>query len=134
DVVIAADKGAIDDRLAHATVAAARGLWSQADAELGALREAAPNRPEVRFAIAYVALAQDQPESALHAADAARALRPRYPEARLVRAEALSRLGRDAEMRRELGRFLDEAPPAMAAERARAERTLRAPTTTVEIQ
>jgi len=52
-------------------------------------------------------------------------LRRRYPEARLVRAEVLSRLGRDVEMRRELDRFLAEAPPALAAERARAERMLR---------
>ena len=41
-------------------------------------------------------------ESAVRAADAALALRARYPEARLVRADALSRLGREAEMRREL--------------------------------
>jgi regulator of sirC expression with transglutaminase-like and TPR domain len=88
----------------------------------------------VHFAIAFVALARDQPEAAVRAADAALALRPRYPEARLVRADALSRLGRDAEMRRELDRFLDEAPPSMAAERARAERTLRARKTLFEIQ
>jgi tetratricopeptide (TPR) repeat protein len=124
DVVIGADGGAVDDRLAHATVAAARGLWSQAAAELAALREAAPRRAEVCFAIAFVALARDQPDGALRAADEALALRGRYPEARLARAEALSRLGRDAEMRRELGRFLDEAPAAMAAERARATRML----------
>ena len=61
-------------------------------------------------------------ETALRAADAALALRARYPEARLVRADALSRLGRDAEMRRELERFLAEAPPAMAR-RTRPRRT-----------
>jgi hypothetical protein len=37
-------------------------------------------------------------------------------------------------MRRELGRFLEDAPPSMAAERARAERTLRARKTVFEIQ
>jgi len=134
DVVIGANGAAIDDRLEHATVTAARGLWPEAAAELAALVEAAPNRPEVQFAAAFVALARDQPDAALRAADAALALRARYPEARLVRAEALSRLGRAAEMRRELDRFLAEAPPEMAAERARAERALRARTTQFEIQ
>jgi tetratricopeptide (TPR) repeat protein len=134
DVVIASNGGSVDDRLAHATLAAARGLWAQAAGELARLAEAAPDRPEVAFAIAFVALARDQPEPALRAADAALALRPRYPEARLVRAEALSRLGRDADMRRELDRFLQDAPPSMAAERARAERTLRARSRSIEIE
>ena len=124
DLVIASNGASIDDRLAHAIVAAGRGLWSQAARELAALLEAAPRRPEVHFAAAYVALARGQNDAALYAADAALALRRRYPEARLVRAEVLSRLGRDVEMRRELDRFLAEAPPALAAERARAERML----------
>jgi regulator of sirC expression with transglutaminase-like and TPR domain len=81
----------------------------------------------VRFAIAFVALARGEADAALRAADTALALRARYPEARLVRADALARLGRDGEMRRELDRFLDEAPATMTAERARAERMLRAP-------
>jgi regulator of sirC expression with transglutaminase-like and TPR domain len=88
----------------------------------------------VHFAIAFVALARGERAGALRAADAALALRPRYPEARLVRADALSQLGREDQMRRELARFLAEAPPAMAAERARAERRLRARTTGLEIQ
>jgi Tfp pilus assembly protein PilF len=134
DIVIASNAGGIDDRLAHAVVAAERGLWSQAAGELAALREAAPRRPEVHFAAAFVALARDEREAALRDADAALQLRARYPEARLVRAEALSRLGRNVEMRRELDRFLAEAPPRMAAERARAERTLRARSTVLEIQ
>jgi len=37
-------------------------------------------------------------------------------------------------VRRELDRFLAEAPPRMAAERARAERMLRARSTRLEIQ
>ena len=126
--------GAIDDRLAHATVAAARGQWAQAARELEALVQAAPRRPEVHFAAAFVALARGDREAALRAADAALALRAHYPEARLVRADALSRLGRDGEMRRELERFLAQAPPAMAAERGRAERTLRARVSVLEIQ
>ena len=99
-----------------------------------ALIEAAPRWAEVRFAAAFVALARDEREAALQNADAALALRAHYPEARLVRAEALSRLGRDAEMRHELNVFLAQAPPRMAAERARAERTLRARSTILEIQ
>jgi hypothetical protein len=47
-----------------------------------------------------------------------------YPEARLLRAEALLRLARAAEARRELARFLDEAPPTMVAERAQAAQAL----------
>jgi tetratricopeptide (TPR) repeat protein len=134
DVVIASGAGAIDDRLARATVAAARGLWAQAARELDTLAQAAPRRPEVHFAMAFVALARGDREAAVRAADAALALRAQYPEARLVRADALSRLGRDAEMRRELERFLAQAPPAMAAERGRAERMLRARVSVLEIQ
>jgi len=124
----------IEDRLAHATIAAARGLWSQAARELGPLREAAPRRPEVHFVAAFVALARGEWRAAVRAADAALALRPRYPEARLVRADALGRLGREDEVRRELDRFLAEAPPGMAAERARAERRLSARTSLLEIK
>ena len=56
--------------------------------------------------------------------DDALALRAHYPEARLIRAEALLRLSRGEEARRELGKFLGEAPPTMVAERAQAARTL----------
>ena len=56
--------------------------------------------------------------------DDALALRAHYPEARLVRAEALLRLGNAEEARRELRRFLDEAPPTMVAERTHALETL----------
>ena len=68
------------------------------------------------------------------AADAALALRTPYPEARLVRADALARLGREDEVRRELDRFLAEAPPALAAERARAERRLSTRSSLLEIK
>ena len=79
------------------------GLWAQAARELATLAQAAPRRAEVHFARGV-----RRPRRAatgrrpLRAADAALALRPRYPEARLVRADALSQLGRDDEMRREL--------------------------------
>ena len=88
----------------------------------------------MHFATAFVALARHEWQVAVRAADAALALRPRYPEARLVRADALARLGREDEVRRELARFLAEAPPAMAAERARAERRLAARTSLLEIK
>jgi regulator of sirC expression with transglutaminase-like and TPR domain len=88
----------------------------------------------VHFATAYVALARGEWQAAVRAADAALALRPRYPEARLVRADALARLGREDEVRRELDRFLAEAPATMAAERARAQRRLSARTSVLEIK
>lgn len=74
--------------------------------------------------MAFVALNRGQPEAAMHDSDDALALRPHYPEARLLRAEALLRLARTAEARRELARFLDEAPPTMVAERAQAAQAL----------
>ena len=119
DLVIAANPGSVPDRLARATIVAARGHWDDAAAELEALVEAAPRRAEVRFAIAFVALRRAQVPAALRAADAALALRAAYPEARLVRAEALLRLRRPGEARRELERFLADAPDTMRADRAR---------------
>jgi predicted Zn-dependent protease len=74
--------------------------------------------------MAFVALGNGQAEAAIEDADAALALRPHYPEARLVRAEALLRLSRPSDARLELRRFLDEAPPTMMAERAHAQQTL----------
>jgi predicted Zn-dependent protease len=74
--------------------------------------------------MAFVALSRGQAEAAVQDADDALSLRGRYPEARLVRAEALLRLARGEEARRELARFLDEAPPTMMAERAQAAQTL----------
>jgi predicted Zn-dependent protease len=71
-----------------------------------------------------VALNRGQAEAAVQDASDALALRGRYPEARLVRAQALLRLARGEEARRELGRFLDEAPATMVAERAQAAQTL----------
>ena len=110
------------------------GFFTQAARELIALTDAAPRRPEVHFATAFVALARGDWDAAVSAADTALALRPRYPEARLVRADALSQLGRNAEMRRELDMFLAQAPPTMAAERARAARALQARSAFLEIQ
>ena len=79
-------------------------LWAEAARELEALLEAAPRRAEVQFAMAFVALARGEWRAAVHAADAALALRTPYPEARLVRAEALARLagGRGASRARQV--------------------------------
>ena len=108
----------MEDRLARATILASRGLWGEAARALGDLVAAAPRQPEVRFVMAFVALNRGQTEAAVQDADDALALRAHYPEARLLRAEALLRLASADEARRELARFLDEAPPTMVAERA----------------
>jgi tetratricopeptide (TPR) repeat protein len=118
--------GEIDDRIALATVLAARGLWDDVDRQLEGLAQAAPRRAEVRFLIAYAALARDRFEEAAVAAGEALVLRSPYPEARLVLAESQARQGRGAEARQTLEGFLKEAPPEMTVERERAERFLRA--------
>ena len=103
---------------------AARGLWTEAGRALAALASAAPRRAEVRFALGFVALRRDDFALALQEADAALALRARYPEAKLVRAEALARLGRGFEARQELAALDVGAMPELAEERTRIERTL----------
>jgi Flp pilus assembly protein TadD len=111
--------------LARATLLAARGRLVEASTELHALAQAAPRHAEVRFALAFVALARGEPTRAEASAKVALELRKPYPEARLVHAEALARLGRDADARRTLEQFLDEAPEHMAAERERVRALLR---------
>jgi predicted Zn-dependent protease len=75
-----------------------------------------------------VALRRERAVEAVAAARRALALRPVYPEARLVLAEALLRCGRVSEGRKELGLFLRDAPPErLGAERAIAEGYLREP-------
>ena len=107
-VAIGGGPGEVDDRIALVAVLAARRLWGDVDRELDGLVLAAPRRAEVRFLIAYAALARERFSDAETAAGEALALRPRYPEARLVRAAALARQGRDAEARRDLEQFLAE--------------------------
>jgi tetratricopeptide (TPR) repeat protein len=124
-VAIGRGPGELDDRVALVAVLAARRLWDDVDRELAGLVLAAPQRAEVRFLVAYAALLRERYAVAVAAADDALTLRPRYPEARLVRGEALARLGRASDARRELERFLSEAPPELAAERARVEAFLR---------
>jgi tetratricopeptide (TPR) repeat protein len=126
-VAIGKGPGEIDDRLALVTVLAARGQWHQAEREAAGVVLAAPRRAEAHFLVAYVALGQEHLTEAVAAAGTALALRRQYPEARLVRAEALARQGRLDEARRDLEQFLAEAPPELSAERARAEAFLRRP-------
>src|SRR4029453_6594176 len=102
-------------------IMAAQGLWGEAARELAQLVAAVPQRPEVRFALGFVALRRDDFPLALHEADAALALRPRYPEAKLVRAEALARLGRGFEARQALAAVAVDGVPELAAERERIE-------------
>jgi tetratricopeptide (TPR) repeat protein len=125
-VAIGHGPGDADDRIVLVTVLAARQLWDEVDRELAGLVLAVPRRAEVRFLVAYAALARDRLDDAAAAARDALALRAPYPEARLVLAEALARGGRLAEARQEVDRFLAEAPPEMTNERVRAEEFLRA--------
>jgi tetratricopeptide (TPR) repeat protein len=118
--------GEVDDRIALVAVLAARGLWDEVDRQLAGLAQAAPRRAEVRFLVAYAALARERLDEAATAAVEALDLRSPYPEARLVLAEALARQGHTLDARRALEAFLREAPPEMSDERARAARFLRA--------
>ena len=126
---------AIDDRLAHAVVAAGRGLWSQAARELEALREAAPRRPEVHFAAAFVALARERTRGR-----AARRRRRAGVARRTTRRRGwcAPRPCRASAATPRCGASWTVSSPRrrrrMAAERARAERTLRARSTVLEIQ
>ena len=115
-----------DDRLALATVLAARRLWDDVDHELAGLLLAAPRRAEVRFLVAYAALGRERYAAAETAAGRgagfyARTIRRRGSFA----ASALARQGRDAEARRELEQFLAESA-ARALARAGARRGLLA--------
>src|SRR4029078_1086010 len=96
-------------------VLAAQRSWDEAERELAALALAAPRRPEVPFAAAFVALARGRADEAVRLARAALALRVRYPEARLVLAEGLARLARDQEARREFERVPAHDPAGAAA-------------------
>lgn len=122
-IVLGADptsSQSVDDRLALGTVLVEQRRWDDAAATLSAASLVAPNHAAVQFALAYVELGRGQFAAATGAARRALELRPHYPEARLLLAEALFRDGVHGEARSELRRFVDEAPPSMAAEKARA--------------
>jgi Tfp pilus assembly protein PilF len=115
-----ASSGSVEDRLSLGTVLAELARWDDAAAVLGGAALAGPRHAQVHFALAYVELSRDRPTAAIVAARKALELRPSYPEARLVLAEALLRGGDWNEGRQELRRFVDEAPPEMSAEKSRA--------------
>jgi tetratricopeptide (TPR) repeat protein len=117
--------GSIDDRLMLATVLAAANDADGALTQLDALEKAAPRRAEVPFVRGFVEMRRGQGAAAATAARRAIALRPKYPEARLLLAEALLHEGRQAEGQRELAIFLEQAPPHLGEERRRAEAFLR---------
>jgi predicted Zn-dependent protease len=78
---------------------------------LRALARLFPDDPDIAKGLAYAALAAGDAAGAMAAADAYRALRPGGPGAALIellRSRALSRLGRQAEAERALGRLLAE--------------------------
>lgn len=125
--LVKAQPSSIDDRLSLATVLALARRGDEAARELAGLAEAAPGRAEIPFVTAFVALARDEPVQAIAAARRALALRGRYPEARLLLAEALLRSGDLAAGRRELARFVAEAPKHLEAERQVAARYLHGP-------
>ena len=99
-------------------------MWDEAARALGDLVAAAPRQAEVRFVMAYVALSRGQPEAALRDADDALALRAHYPEARLVRAEALAATGARRGGPSRAGTVPRRGAPTMVAERAQAARPL----------
>jgi predicted Zn-dependent protease len=125
--VVRAEPGSIDDRVTLAVTLAAAGLLDEASTAVSSLELAAPTRAEVFFVRAFIELRLDRPGSAVEAARRALALRPRYPEARMVLAEALLRRGDVEAGRREVEAFLGEAPAQMSKERALAEAFLRGP-------
>ena len=116
----ASSAGSVEDRLSLGTVLAELARWDDAAAVLSGAALAGPRHAQVHFALAYVELSRDRPAAAIAAARKALELRPSYPEARLVLAEALLRGGDRSEGRQELRRFVDEAPPEMSAEKSRA--------------
>lgn len=119
--LVAAEPSSVSDRLALATELVVLHQPADAAQELEGLEQAAPKRAEVPFVRAYAELRRDRPADAVAAARRALALRKSYPQARLVLAEALLRLGQTGEGRRELQIFVQEAPAHMEDERRLAE-------------
>ena len=124
--VVQAQPMNVDARVDLVAVLFAAGQAQEGDRELEGLEKSAPQRAEVAFIRAIVSLTRGQVELAVAAAKRAIQLRHpgKYPQARMVLAEALYQIGRTDEGRRELKNFLQEAPSGMAMERAKAEEFL----------
>lgn len=121
--VLEAEPGSVQDRVALVVVLVAAND-AAAEGELDALEAAAPTRAEISFARAVWALGRGRYQEAITAGRRALDLRPKYPQARLVLAEALFRAGQGEAGARELRLFVDESPPEMKEERRAAERFL----------
>lgn len=119
--VVQAQPTSAEDWLSLGIVLAQQRRWIDA---CGVLERAAllgPRLAEVPFTQAFVELGRERPAAAVTAARHALELRVPYPQARLLLAEAQYRAGDAAAGRATLQRFVDEAPPEMAAEKARAQ-------------
>src|SRR3569623_2090796 len=119
--LVQAQPTSAEDWLALGIVLAQQRRWIDA---CGVLERAAllgPRLAEVPFTQAFVELGRERPAAAVTAARHALELRVPYPQARLLLAEAQYRAGDAAAGRATLQRFVDEAPPEKAAEKARAQ-------------
>jgi tetratricopeptide (TPR) repeat protein len=126
--VLRADPAAIDDRVSFVKSLLACEKMEDADAEIVSLEKLGPGRPEVSYLRSYIAIKKGDANTGLEYAVRALRLRKRYPEARMLMTEALFMLGRVEDGRRELRRFIDEAPPRLRPEVEKAKQFLeRAP-------
>ncbi|HEY0705203.1 MAG TPA: tetratricopeptide repeat protein [Polyangia bacterium] len=119
-LVLQAEPGSGNDRVELVTTLVAAERLEEATGEVQTLEKLAPARAEVAFIRAFLALRQRELPLAIDSARRAIRLRKTYPQARMILAEALFTAGLDAEGRRELKSFIDEAPPSMAIERRKA--------------
>ena len=115
--VLKSNPASVDDRVGLVRSLIGSGRLDDADSEIMSLEKLAPARPEVSYLRAYLALNRQDLQTAINYSVRALKLKPRYPEARMVLAEALIRTGQDAEGRHQLKIFLEEAPPALDLER-----------------
>jgi tetratricopeptide (TPR) repeat protein len=120
-----ADQGSVDDRLSLVRTLMAANKLPDAELEVQSLEKLGPGRPEVAFIRGYLALRMGDPKAAVEYEDRALRLRPRYPQARMIRAEALFQMSQREEGRRELERFIDQATPALREDVARAKAFLQ---------
>jgi Tfp pilus assembly protein PilF len=113
--------GSVDDRLSLVRTLIAANKLHDAELEVQSLEKLGPGRSEVAFIRGFLALRMGDPRAAVEYLDRALRLRPKYPQARMIRAEALFQMGQQDEGRRELERFIDQAPPSMREEVQRAQ-------------
>lgn len=122
--VVQARPTSAEDWLALGIVLAQQLRWADASGALDRAALLGPRLAEVPFVQAFVELGRERPAVAVAAAKHALELRMPYPQARLLLAEAQYRAGDAAAGRAALRLFVDEAPPEMAAEKARAQEAI----------